>query len=80
MCRLEKGQTFVSWQYVLLRVKEEANLREIRIRIEKSDHAKLVCWSRETVDFFVFARHSYKKGYEIITAVVRPMDDCTPFL
>ena len=74
MCRLSKGQTFASRNYVLMRVREEANLRGISMRIEKSDGSKIVCWSRETVDFYVFARQSYKKGYEVVTAIVRPMD------
>ena len=55
---LSKGQSFATRKILLLRVKEEANLRGISIRIEKSDNTKVVCWSRETTDFYVFARQS----------------------
>jgi hypothetical protein len=72
--RLSKGQSFATRKILLLRVKEEANLRGISIRIEKSDAAKLVCWSRETADFYVFARQSYGKSYSVVTAIVRAMD------
>ena len=51
--------------------------RRTTMTIEKSDSAKVVCWIRETVGFYVFARQTYKKSYEVVTAIVRPMDGDT---
>lgn len=57
-----------------MRVKEEANLAGISMCVEKSDSAKFICLSRENVNFYVFASQSYKKSFEIVTAIVLPMD------
>jgi hypothetical protein len=37
--------------------------------IEKSDSAKVVCWSRETVDFYVFARQLMVEGDVVFLSV-----------
>lgn len=72
--RLEKGQTFQTRTILLLRTKEEANLRGISIKVEKSDIFRFICWSRDDPSFFVLAYQSTKKGYEVKHALVREMD------
>ena len=69
-----KGQNFENKDILLLRVKEEANLRGITLKLSKSDAAKFVAWSEDVIDFYVHANHSYSKGYMVKHAIVRPMD------
>jgi hypothetical protein len=59
---------------LLLRTKEEANLRGISIKVEKSDVLRFICWSRDEPEFVVIAYHSLEKGYEVKHALVRDMD------
>jgi hypothetical protein len=56
-CRLEKGHNFSNKEILMLRVKEEANLRGITMRMSKSDSTKFVAWSEDALDFFVLANH-----------------------
>ncbi len=72
--RLEKGNTFRSKDILLLRTKEEANLRGISIKVEKSDVTRFICWSRDTPSFVVIAYRSMSKGYEVRVALTREMD------
>ena len=72
--RLSKGQTFQTRKVLLLRTKEEANLRGISIKVEKSDALRFICWSRDEPEFVVIAYQSEEKGYEVKHALVRDMD------
>ena len=72
--RLSKGHTFQTRKLLLLRTKEEANLRGISIKVEKSDVLRFICWSRDEPEFVVIAYHSLEKGYEVKHALVRDMD------
>ena len=62
-CRLSKGQTFSHRDIIILRVKEEANLRGLSVRTEISDNRQVVCWSREAVDFYVHATQSLTHAF-----------------
>lgn len=73
--RLSKGQTFINRDILHLRTKEEANLRGISIKVEKSDVLRFICWSRDEPSFVVIAYNSSKKGYEVKVAMVREMDN-----
>ena len=73
-CRLSKGQTFSHRDIIILRVKEEANLRGLSVRTEISDNRQVVCWSREAVDFYVHATQSLTHAFRVDTCVVRPTD------
>jgi hypothetical protein len=74
-CRLEKGQqVFSNKDYLLLRVKEEANLRGITMKMAKSDASKFVAYSEDVLDFYVQATIAYKTGCTVKHAIVRPMD------
>ena len=72
--RLEKGQVFTDKDYLLLRVKEEANLRGITIKMAKSDATKFVAYSEDVLDFYVQATIAFKTGCTVKHAIVRPMD------
>jgi MULE transposase domain len=72
--RLSKAQTFRSRDILLLRTKEEANLRGISIVVEKSDVNRFICWSREEPNFVVIAYQSQGHGYTVKVALVRDMD------
>ena len=72
--RLRKGHMFSNKEILLLKIKEEANLRGISIRLEKSDSIRVICWSRDDNQFFVMANHSYKLGWHVKFALVREMD------
>lgn len=61
--RLQKGHTFTSRDILLLRVKEEANLRGIGINVVKSDIFCFICCSHKDPTFVVPAYQSMKKGY-----------------
>jgi hypothetical protein len=73
-CRLEKDQVFASKESLLLRVKEEANLRGITIHTPKSDATKFVAYSEEVLDFFVQATISMRKACTVKHAIVRHGD------
>jgi hypothetical protein len=73
--RLMKGQTFKTKDILLLRTKEEANLRGISIKVEKSDLYHFICWSRDFPSFTVIAYHSITNGYQVRVAQVREMDN-----
>jgi len=72
--RLSKGQTFKTRDLLILRTKEEANLRGLSIKVEKSDMFRFICWSRENPSFVVIAYQSMTKGWEVKTALVRELD------
>jgi len=72
--RLMKGHTFRSRDILLLRVKEEANLRGIGINVVKSDLHRFICQSHEDPNFVVTAYQSMKKGYQVKLCLVREMD------
>ena len=72
--RLEKGQVFSDKDFLLLRVKEEANLRGITLKMAKSDASKFVAYSEDVLDFYVQATIAYKTGCTVKHAIVRPMD------
>jgi len=72
--RLAKGQTFESREILLLRIKEEANLRGISIKVQKSDSHRLIVYSRDDPSFVVIANQSMAKGYQVNVNLVREMD------
>ena len=72
--RLSKGHTFKTQNMLLLRTKEEANLRGISIKVEKVDVQRFICWSRDEPKFVVIAYLSLEKGYEVKHALVCDMD------
>ena len=71
---LLKGQTFSTRAILLLRVKEEANLRGLGIKVVKSDVYRLIVASHQEPMFVVMAYQSMKKGYEVKVCLVREMD------
>jgi len=73
--RLSKGQTFVSRDILLLRTKEEANLRGFSIKVEKSDSVRFIVWSRDCPTFYVFATQSLTKAWVVKYCLVREFDD-----
>jgi hypothetical protein len=72
--RLSKGQTFKSRALVLLRTKEEANLRGLSITVVKADTSNFVCWSRESPSFVVIASQTLANAWTVKTALVRELD------
>ena len=70
--RLRVGLTFPNREIILLRVAEEANLRQLYFSTVKSDAAKLVCRGRD--DFFVYATNSLADGWRITKCNVRVED------
>ncbi len=50
-----QNTTQIGRKNLRVQAKEEANLRGISIKVEKSDIYRFICWSRDDPSFFVLA-------------------------
>jgi hypothetical protein len=71
--RLRIGLTFPNRETILLRVAEEANLRQLYFSTVKSDSAKVLCKGKE--GFLVYANNSVADGWKITKCNVRVEDN-----
>ena len=62
--RLRIGLTFPNREFILLRVAEEANLRQLYFSMVKSDSAKLLCRGKD--GFLVYANNSVADGWKVM--------------
>jgi hypothetical protein len=72
--RLMVNHTFSSRDIVYLRVAEEANLRSIVIKVNRSDNQQFVATG---IDFYVRAFFTERDGWTVHAAVCRDDDDIT---